>query len=444
MNRNIPHNISKYIDKYAFYQYESVGCINKKSKLIVVIPAIKEFHNIKKLLSSLKDNDKKIFPITTILFVINNLKSSNDEIKIDNNQTIDFLNRIIFKTPSNSLETEIVNSGINIAYVDASTGGNELDEKNGGVGLARKIGMDSALKYFDYETNGKNILACLDADCIVEPNYLASIYSEISQKKISAAYVNFEHKLPEAAEQKLAIINYEIFLRYYVLGLKYAESPYAFHTIGSTMICDVESYVKVEGMNKKKAAEDFYFMQKLSKITSVIKISKTTVYPSGRGSWRVPFGTGQRVNRFLENQKNEYLLYSPHSFLILKNWLKIFNSNEEFIPSLLLENAGKISKSLADFLILNNFSSDWEKILANTKTETQLQKQKKMWFDGFKTLKLIHYLRDNANPQINMFKAVDLLFAMMNISFERNEPKYEIIPNLKIQLQYLNKLRQMA
>lgn len=82
------------------------------------------------------------------------------------------------------------------------------------------------------------------------------------------------------------------------MGLEVSGSPYAFHTIGSTMACDAEMYVKIQGMNKKKAAEDFYFMEKLSKNVKIHKIISAKVYPSSRGSWRVPFGTGRSVTRF--------------------------------------------------------------------------------------------------------------------------------------------------
>ena len=69
-------------------------------------------------------------------------------------------------------------------------------------------------------------------------------------------------------------------------------------------------------------------MEKLAKNYKIEKINSTTVYPSSRSSWRVPFGTGQRVGRFLSNKQNEYLLYDPISFDILKAWLQIFNSEE--------------------------------------------------------------------------------------------------------------------
>ncbi|MFA5805264.1 MAG: hypothetical protein WC879_11525, partial [Melioribacteraceae bacterium] len=318
-----------------------------------------------------------------------------------------------------------------------------------GVGLARKIGMDLALTQFDYSNSGKNILICLDADCTVSNNYLESIIQAFKQSDTHTAYVQYEHILPKNESEQRAIICYEIFLRYYVLGLQYANSPFAFPTIGSTMICDYESYIKIGGMNKKKAAEDFYFMEKLAKITEIKKISAAKVYPSSRGSWRVPFGTGQRVNRFFAGTHNEYLLYNSKSFDVLKSWLKIYSSKEIFDADYYFKSASAIHKSLYDFLVQNSFEDTWNKILKNSKSDEQKQKQKQIWFDGFRTLKLIHYLRDNGFPLINMFEALDEIFKFTNLSADRQDynlqfRRREVIPSIEEQIEYLYLLRKLA
>jgi hypothetical protein len=170
----------------------------------------------------------------------------------------------------------------------------------------------------------KKILICTDADCIVDPYYLSEISQEFNRNNYEAAVVNFAHDINGDDEETKAIVCYEIFLRYYVLGLNFAKSDYAFHTIGSTMLCTPEAYVKVEGMNKRKAAEDFYFLEKLAKIYPIGELKSTYVYPAKRGSWRVPFGTGRSVDRYLSNSRDEYLLYNPKSFIVLKTWLASF------------------------------------------------------------------------------------------------------------------------
>lgn len=423
---NLPHAVQKYIEKYSLKTWKLQNSIKEKYELAVVIPVISEFENVKILLDSLGKNDDK--EKVTLIFVVNNLKSSSQAVKTDNANLLAYLKSL---GKNNKY-------GLNINFIDAASSGNELPGKDGGVGLARKIGMDAALEVLDHSSPNKKIIVALDADCRVQKNYFFEILNKFNTKKFSAAYISFSHTLPENIENKLAIINYEIFLRYYVLGLMFARSPYAIHTIGSTIVVDFKSYIKIGGMNKRKAGEDFYFMEKLAKVVEINTIDSTTVYPSARSSWRVPFGTGQRVGRFLLHKQNEYLLYSPKSFKILKRWLNIFNSARVLTSQEYLDEAERINHSLFNFLQLNKFSENWNKILTNSKSNEQIQFQKKLWFDGFKTLKLIHYLRDNAYPDESMFDAIDKLLDMLNIKV--NTKRKDIIPHISEQIRYLELL----
>lgn len=445
----IPFSVKKYLDKYSLTSWKIEAAELNQITSVVVVPAISEFRNIKKLLVSLSVNDNKYFPSTLILFVINNSSSSPIEVKEDNNKSLDLLSRIIkrFDQTKDEVTGKIIASGLRIGLVDAASPGNELPEKDAGVGLARKIGMDLALTIFDYKSEKKKILICLDADCTVENNYLTEISNNFNSKNISVAVVNYSHSTAGKNGNTEAIVCYEIFLRYYDLGLLFANTPFAFPTIGSTMACDYESYINVEGMNKRKAAEDFYFLEKLAKNYSIEKIRNTTVYPSSRSSWRVPFGTGQRVNRFLSKKQNEYLLYDPKTFMILKEWIKVFISDKIPTEDLLLASAKEIDFRLYEFLTQQKFQEDWKKILANSKTIEQINRQKKNWFDGFRTLKLIHYLRDSDYPLMNMFDAIDKLFEMIETSSSYDltklyvERKDHSIPAIDIQLEYLTLLR---
>lgn len=439
----IPEFVKKYLTKFGMPGWELEKSDNKNYKLIIVIPAVQEFENIKKLLLSLSENDKTYFEKILIVFTINSIENSPQEIIEENQQTILYLKSIINKSETGNNElTKIANLDLNIGIVDINSPGNQMPAKDGGVGLARKIGMDLALEHFDYKNPGKNILVCLDADCTVQNNYITEIYNYFNHEKCSAAYVQFEHLLNSDYENNLAIICYEIFLRYYVLGLQIADSPYAFHTVGSTMVCDTEMYVKIQGMNKKKAAEDFYFMEKLSKNVKIHKIVSTKVYPSSRGSWRVPFGTGRSVTRFLSKQQNEYLLYSPKCFYVLKNWLHVFNNKKILASEEYLLKAKTIHIELYNFLVQNNFENSWNKILHNTKTNEQINIQKLYWFDGFKTLKFIHHLRDTAFLQINMFDALDEIFKY-SVEAQINRGNQEI-PPIETQQKYLETLRKLA
>lgn len=434
--------INRYLKKHLDNKWRVEIGKDKKFKNIIIIPAIKEFDNIKSLLDSLLLNDTRYFFATCVLFVINNSDNANIEIRNDNSLSLDYLRSIINNKPVDDLTMKCSSSNITFAAIDASSYGKELPLKEAGVGYARKIGMDLALTMFDYHSSGKNILICLDADCNTETNYLTEIVNSFNEKKLSAASINFAHDINRAGISSKAIICYEIFLRYYVCGLRYACSPYAFHTVGSAMACDAESYISIGGMNKRKAAEDFYFLEKLAKATEVKSINTTSVYPSARSSWRVPFGTGQRVTRYLAGTNNEYLLYDPFIFNILKTWLKIFHSEAELTPSEYVECAAAIHNELKEFLLTQNFEEQIKAIKQNSSRRDHLQLQKKIWFDGFRTLKLIHHLRDTALPSINMFDALDSLFQRLNINFQYKNSEGKI-PGINIRIQYLEKLREI-
>ena len=423
----IPDKISSYINKKTSDTWKIENDYPKYFQKIIIVPSIAESKDLPALINSLEQNDELELLNTLLLIVVNNTVSSTEEVKNDNQKTIDYLKNI--------------NSGVNISFIDACSPGKELDDKNGGVGLARKIGMDLGLTKFDYLSINKKILICTDADCVVDSNYLSEISQMFNKNNLEAGIVNFAHDISGDDEETRAIICYELFLRFYVLGLSFANSDYAFHTIGSTMLCTPEAYIKVEGMNKRKAAEDFYFLEKLAKIYPIGEIKSTFVHPSKRGSWRVPFGTGRSVDRYLSNIRDEYQLYDPQSFIVLKNWMEVFYDHSLTEQTGLIRIAKNIHPNLFDFLNQQDFENFVKKVLLNNKNRSEVEKQKHFWFDAFKTLKLIHYLRDEAYPNINMFDAIDELLKMMNIT--NSITRSSAIPDLEIQKEYLKLLRKI-
>jgi hypothetical protein len=423
----IPDKISAYINKRASGVWKIENDYSKHFEKIIVVPAIAESKTLPILINSLESNDEYELLNTLVLIVVNNAVSSTDEIKEDSKITLDYLRNLKTK--------------LNLSLIDVCSAGKEMDDKNAGVGLARKIGMDLALTKFCYNLSNKRILICTDADCVVDSNYLIEISQEFNKHNLETAVVNFAHDISGNDDETKAIVLYEIFLRYYMLALTFAKSNYNFHTIGSTIVFTPEAYVKVGGMNKRKAAEDFYFLEKLAKVYRIVKIKSTSVHPSKRSSWRVPFGTGRSVDRYLSGLKNEYSLYDPKCFIVLKNWLEIFNSSTTIEHSSLLASANKINPALADFLIEQDLNNFIQKLFQKNITAPEIKKQKHYWFDAFKTLKLIHYLRDTVYPNKNMFDAIDELLKLMDI--ENNISRSSAIPDLEIQKEYLLLLRKI-
>ena len=434
-----PEKVVDYLEKKSLKKWGLEWNELSGIQSAIVIPAICEFENIQRVLLSLAQNDKSCLQKSIVIFVINNSISSTQEVKDDNKSSLKFLRALMRGNPSDKLSNQIIQSGIRIGLIDAASEGKEFNDVEGGVGLARKIGMDTASQVFDYSTPGKKIIISLDADCVVESNYLDEIIRTFTKHNFSAATVEFEHNPSEGGINRLGIISYEIFLRHYVAGLLFAQSPYGYHTIGSTVVCDHDAYIKVGGMNTKKAAEDFYFLQKLAKHYSINRISSTKVSPSARESWRVPFGTGRTMNDISSNKKNIFL-YDADVYIVLKDWLELFKSDLSVNSSLIIKEAKIIHPELYNFLESRGFSKDWKKILDNSKSVKQLDYQRKNWFDAFETLKLIHHLRDTSFPMMEIKAGVEKLFQVVQHSakFELSGEKNTIE---KLYVDYLSELR---
>lgn len=409
MNKSLPPNVFHYLEKKSYKDWQLEWNEVSGIQAVIVVPAINEFENIKRLLNSLIKNDRASLEKSLLIFVVNNSVTADDEIRRDNQSTIEFLRQIIHSKSKDQLSKEVLESGLRIGLIDASSEGKEFSEKLSGVGTARKVGMDLSLTCFDYSTQNKKTIISLDADCIVDKNYLREIISSFEIKNISAANVEFEHNLSESGIHKSGIISYEIFLRHYVAGLLFAKSAFAFHTVGSTVVCDHEAYINAGGMNTKKAAEDFYFLEKIAKHYKIDRIFNTNVKPSARQSWRVPFGTGRTMMELSDNKK-EIRVYDPDIYLIIKSWLELFYADLSMNIELLLAEVKRIHPELLNFLIRRKFKQDWSKILENSKSVRQLDYQRRNWFDAFETLKLTHYLRDTAFPMMELFYGTKKFF----------------------------------
>lgn len=63
-------------------------------------------------------------------------------------------------------------------------------------------------------------------------------------------------------------------------------------------------------MNRRRASEDFYFLQALMRGGRLTELGSTRVLPSPRVSQRVPFGTGRAIEAELNTHGCAYLTYS--------------------------------------------------------------------------------------------------------------------------------------
>jgi hypothetical protein len=373
---------------------------------VVVVPAMAEHDRLPAAIESLASNPAADLAATLVLVVVNNGADANAEIRDNNRATLEWL-----RTAQADNRYPV-----RIAFIDASTSDAALPDR-GGVGPARKIGMDWAVEVLRRNGRPRAPILCLDADTNVDERYLPAVREHFRAPGAWAAVIDYAHRAEGPAEQREAIVLYEIFLRCHVLGLAWAGSPYAFHTIGSAMACSAEAYCAVAGMNSRRAGEDFYFLQQLAKTGSVASLCGTVVCPSGRVSNRVPFGTGRQMLDAASKLGFKQRVYNPASYTALRYWLRIAQDGFADSGEMLLGHAADASPPVANSLKHRGFAQKWDRIRAQTSDPARLQRQFDCLFDGFETLKLFHYLRDNGLPDVDIMDGAQTLLSQFGHDF---------------------------
>jgi hypothetical protein len=277
-----------------------------------------------------------------------------------------------------------------------------------GVGRARKIGCDTALLWMTSGAIKSNWICSTDADATLPKDYLSRL--DDSPADTSAALYPFRHDASEDERTNDACTRYELRLHHYVLGLHYACSPYAHHTLGSCLAVRASNYAQVRGFPPRSAAEDFYLLNKLAKTGPVTQLTGQCISLAARPSARVPFGTGPAVQRILDstNMSDQRLYYHPACFEALRCVLvgmTTHAANKEARLHEELKTLGlseTLTRSSMDTLENLGLASAIDHCRRQSKGETGFTRHFHQWFDGFKTLKFIHGLRDAGWPDMNL------------------------------------------
>jgi len=372
---------------------------NRSYHQAVVIPALAEASYLPLTIQSLYNNvPKGILDETLILVVVNNrpMDSRGTANQVELKEQIED-NALTLKW----LESQNCDLPCPLVWVDASSPGNELPPW-GGVGLARKIGCDSILTFLlglEKSINLRDfIFFSLDADTIVSPDYIENTGRELRRSHRAGGTIPFKHQQADSPEHQAAIDAYEAFLKYYVGGLRWAGSPYAFHTIGSCLCFTADGYIRAGGFpSRRQAGEDFYFCVELAKTGGIYEIKNTTVYPSARISRRVPFGTGKSMAEAALNGKKDFLVYDFRVFVCLRELLTAVSTHADEGAEQIL--TGLKHPATREFLEGRGFPDIWERFRRQYKTRVSLLNAFHCWFDGFVTLKYIHWLTEKEWPR---------------------------------------------
>ena len=352
-------------------------------EFVVVIPCFNEF-NLIKTLNSIK-NCKKVKSSIEVIIIINSAEDTRQEILDQNRITYNEVKNWIAQHEDSLLRFFILQE-------------KELPKKFAGAGLSRKIGMDQAIARFNQLDKRNGIIVSIDADSILKDNYFEELEKHFKKfPKTNAITTYFEHPIVgnEFRENIYnAIIQYELYMRYYKLSLNFTGFPYSFYTIGSCFAVSANAYIKQGGMNRKQAGEDFYFLHKIFPLGNCSEINTTCVYPSSRPSDRVPFGTGPMVKSISESNSNEFLTYNFNAFIELKTFLskvdELFEIKEIELELLLND----LPECISVFLNTNNIKGSLQEINSNSSNLKTFTKRFYNWFDAFKVVKFLNFAHE--------------------------------------------------
>lgn len=269
----------------------------------------------------------------------------------------------------------------------------KLPVKWAGGGLARKTGMDEALYRFGQIHKPEGIIVSLDADTLVEDNYLQAITEHFRQNPAQVgATLQFSHQLSGIDERATqGILLYEKYLHFYKDALTFTGYPYSMYTVGSAFAVKAEAYAKRGGMTRRKAGEDFYFLQSLAQQGTIGEIQTTTVHPSARVSTRLPFGTGMTMKKWMEGSDD--LLYAFHiqAFIDLKEFFARRNRLYQISLPEYLDFISCLSPALKEFLLNEAFFTESDQLSRNCSRVEVFNERFFQIFNAFRILKYLHF-----------------------------------------------------
>lgn len=353
---------------------------SQDTELIIIIPVFNEPGIIYTLNSLLQC--KKPPCIVEVIILVNAPAKATVEQMEQNNNTIGELT---------AWKQENRNSPINLLFYNAGV----QDNHYWGVGMARKMAMDEALRRFNNINNPEGLIISLDADCTVSENYLEELYYQLYKRKDHrACSIYFEHPLTGDLPVSTydAIAQYELHMRYYYQALKYTGYPWVYQTMGSAMAVKAEAYAKAGGMSKRQGAEDFYFIQKLVPEGGYFYLNTATVIPSPRISYRVPFGTGPVIAKIIESHDVAFMTYDIQGFIYLKDFfddvMLLFDADMNTAKRII----ANLHEGLQKFLVENEWIEKISEIKNNTASKDTFRKRFFNWFNMFRIVKYMNFI----------------------------------------------------
>ena len=161
------------------------------------------------------------------------------------------------------------------------------------------------------------------------------------------------------------------------------------------------------------AGEDFHLLMKLRKVGQLACLDGAPIRLQGRVSGRVPFGTGAAVSALLDSGA-VLQVHDPAVFVHLQAWLQVLGDVVDD-PTVAVVDAvvrrcdddpALRGDVLVEALARVGRLDRLQRALNQARSPMRRSHQAMVAFDGLRTLRLIHTLRDLAWPDIPLSQAL--------------------------------------
>lgn len=379
--------IERNIRQETFISQAPASCL----RMIVVIPACCE-PDLLHTLGSLAACTPPVGAVE-VLVVLNEGEKSPASVSQQNEKTMDELQVWAVVHPAVFFKLQVIHP-------------KPFPMKEAGAGIARKTGMDEAIRRFHQLGRPDGILVSLDADTLVSPDYLVEIERAFAAPdQPVGATIRFKHRLNEIIDERhrAGMQLYEKYLHYYKQALAFTGFPHAIYTIGSAFAVRADAYVKQGGMSKRQAGEDFYFLHKLTSLGKLAEINSTCVFPSARLSNRVPFGTGPALQKWVDGDNRLLQTYCWQSFLDLRELFGLLPLLFEHSLSAEELSGLPVSVPVQQFFHHDGFAGSLAEIKRNSSSYDSFEKRFYQYFNAFKILKFLNF----SHPQFYAFQDLE-------------------------------------
>ncbi len=289
---------------------------------------------------------------------------------------------------------------VDLLRVDRASPGRGLLPREG-VGRARKIGGDIALALAARGRLASPWIHMTDADARLDAERFRIARRALEETPEAGVVVLPYRHEPDRESLAEPMRRHEIWLRYHVLGLAAAGSPYAFPSIGSVIAVRPETYAAVRGVPNREAGEDFHFLDKVAKTRPVVVAAGSPVVLEARCSDRVPFGTGPALARIAAelDERREMHVLDPACYAVLAVQIAALDRLAEHgdLVRYAEETRGTALAAAAETIGMEPAIVHLTRKYA---PGAVLRRHLHTWFDGLRTLRFLHALRDGGIPPV--------------------------------------------